>query len=746
MQLTRDIVNGFRYQVAVNTEGQRVLVEVVKWTYKGGKESVRSYFKSLNRSNKKYKDIFNNEQRKLLESEVSPIVDVDAAFKDYDISLLYAILQNFCGLEEPNSRVWTSPGTRERLEHLIYILKEQRNDISHKKVVQQMSDKRVEEKLQWLKHLLWKILQTACTFAGKRLHNARNVMLTVNSNFKRLMMKVREPLDSKDFALLPQLQDEIRVFREIIMEKVKEDSRQELHDLYPHLWDVTLALWLCLELKMRPRLSFTSLIVKEDMIWPLPAQQQPRIISHKDLLQVRRRDGHQPEVLIISGEGGMGKTSLMKFMIQSWVENPSQITGLQDISHLVFFQLRGSNVCSLRDMLKNLFPKTLQESGVKTEYFQELFMTFPAVFLLDGYDEVNKKSKKLVVDLLNMTNMRIIISTRPGCLKELTQLMQTKKRVLVVEMKGISKEDCAVYVENALSENVHDPLRRSEMRNNILTNLENLNTEKNELNVPLTMKLLTVREILAPDRSSTNIYEDLTMLMMGKTEERLIVKGIQEAEDKIKEYHEFQKKIALRGLKRREHNLWPETVKEMKAKCRSLNLPYEEMLAGFLTSKRSREGLTVVQTWSFPHNRFQEHWAADYLATKFAALASPQPPDENEIPSSEEMSLLNPNKNPLLEIYFSGPQEARQLVHEEGCRQRDLLIDLSCKALRLLPSAKESLQKKLTLAVVSLLLYSEGPLPATDTKRNRICQFLRASGNSPCVAEVCEKVLQRHCL
>ncbi|XP_047490385.1 uncharacterized protein LOC125040018 [Penaeus chinensis] len=672
MRLTRNIVNGFRYQAALNIEGQRVLAEVVKWTYKGGNQSVKEYSQSLGISNRKYKDIFNAGQRNTLDSVVSSVLDMGSAFREYDISLLYVILQNFCGLEKPNSPVWTSPASGESLERLIYILKEKRNNNAHKNDLQQMSDTEVEEELKGLKRLLSKILSKASIVTGKHHQHAHNMEQTVNENFKRLLMKVREPLDPTDLALLPQLQDEIRVFHEIIREGVKKDSRQELQDHYPSLWDVTLAPWLLPDLKMRPTLSFTNLIIKEDMMW-FQTSQEPQTISHKELLQVKRKDDHLPDVLIISGPGGMGKTSLFKFMIQSWVEDSSQITGLENVSHLMYFQLRGSNICCLRDLLKNLLPNTFQKSGVKIEYFEELFVTFPAVFLLDGYDEVNEESKKLIVDLLNINmNMRIIITTRPGCVKELTQIMQNKKSVLNVEMKGISREDCDLFVENALSEVVEDPYLRGQMKNNILTNLDNFTLEKNVLNVPLTMKLLTVREILTPDQSSTDIYADLTKLMMGKTEERLIIKGITDVENKIKEYHEFQKGVALRGLKRCEHNLWPETVEELKAKCESLNLPYKEMLAGFLTFERSRKGLSIVQTWSFPHNRFQEHWAADYIATKFLAVTNTLLLDENEISSIEEVAELNPNKNLFLEIYFSGAEEAKQLLSKEGNKQKKL--------------------------------------------------------------------------
>lgn len=123
-----------------------MLAEVVKWMYKGGNQNVKVYSQSLGLSNKKYKDIFNARQRKILDTVVSSTLDTDNAFGEYDISLLYSILQNFCGLKRRNSPVWTSQALGESMEYLIYILKEERNEDAHKKHLQQMSDTKVKKK------------------------------------------------------------------------------------------------------------------------------------------------------------------------------------------------------------------------------------------------------------------------------------------------------------------------------------------------------------------------------------------------------------------------------------------------------------------------------------------------------------------------------------------------------------------------------------------------------------------------
>lgn len=737
MPFTRDTVNGFRYQVAVNDHGRNVLVEVLKWRYRGGNLSVKEYFRTLGRPNKEYKTMFQADQHQILDRETPYLLNVDATFRGYDLSLLFVILRNFCGLEGSDSDAWKKPASGKKLEYLINRLKKERNDIAHTKEVKQMSDAKVIKKLKWLKRLLSRIIRTAGTISKKKPHIPRALIAGIKQEFRGLLAKVREPLDPDDLSLLPQLQKELMIFRNIIKEKVKEDSREELCELYPYLWDVTLAKWLYPDLTVRPSLNFTNLIIKEDTSRSMTINAQPRTISHEDILQVRRRDNDLPEVLIISGEGGMGKTTLLKFLTETWVENPKQITGLENVSHLIYFQLRGSSISSFKDLLKNLIPNTFQESGVKLEYFEDFFLNFNVVFLLDGYDEANEESKKLITDLLRFqqSNMRFVITTRPGCLNDLIHIAEQRKKVMNIEIKGIRRADRLYFVEKTLSEIEHDPVRRNALRDNIIANLETLYMDMDELDVPLTITLVIIREFKDPSQRSTDIYEDLTVLMMGKITERLAVQGIADAENKVKDYFSTLRKVSLRGLKRKEHDLWPETVTELKAKCDSLNVPYIDMLSGFFSSKRTRKDLTFEQTWSFPHNKFQEHWAAGYIVTQFSTwkLRNVQ-----ELSQKEVECLAD---HPYLKVFFEDSEEARQFFSEDG-NAEDMFIDLMCKVVNLVLKSQKPLIKHYLPALTSLVLYSKCSRPVKGRRCNTECRLMRATGNLTNMLEVCNAGLQ----
>ncbi|ROT64047.1 putative NACHT, LRR and PYD domains-containing protein 3 [Penaeus vannamei] len=559
-RLTRHSVNGFRYQVAVITKGRAVFVQAVEWLYQGG-PCVKTHFLSLGNSRADYKRKFNSEQRALLEK--------GAPFKEFDISLLYNILQLMCGLASPSNPVWTSPPSGQPLEHLLHKLKLMRNHIAHTNDVQEMSDEELLKKLRKLKCLLSRILRLTGNRCGIHPHIFRDQVWEIKQYFQGLLQRVREPLESSDLNNFPQLQQEIRVFQEALRSKIEGDSRQELHDLYPQLWDVTLAQWLYPDLKIQPSLNFTNLVIVEDTSTLSPSQEQkhqPSDISHENLLQVKQRNGRLPEVIIISGEGGIGKTTLLKHMLEMWVRDPSQIEGLQDASLLLYLQLRGCTISSWNDLLISLVQNTFQGSGLTTDVFVDLFLAMNIVVLLDGYDEVSKKAKKLITDLLCYPgNMRIVITTRPGCAKELTQIMKNKRQVINVEIKGIRREDRPHFVESTLAALVQDPTRREEMKEKIVTNMKTINLEKGKLDIPLTLTLAIIREVETPGQSSPDIYGDLTALMMDKIRERLARKGIDDVDEKVQEYHEFQKAVALQGLKTPSGmEFLPESLRELK--------------------------------------------------------------------------------------------------------------------------------------------------------------------------------------
>ncbi|ROT77930.1 hypothetical protein C7M84_003371 [Penaeus vannamei] len=749
-RLTRGAVNGFRLQVAVGTAGRAVLAQAAQWLYRGG-PCVKAYFLGLGHQEAEYRRVFNSEQRAILES--------GAPFEDYGLPLLFLVLQRVCGLAGPGDPAWACPPAGQPLEHLLHKLSQKQISIARSEDVQLMSDQKLKRELGRLRRLLSRILRLAGSRCGIPPHVLRDEVWQVKQDLQDLTKKVREPLQSFEMNNLPQLQQEIQVFRETLWRNVQERSRQELRDLYPQLWDVALAHWLYPELTVRPSMNFTNLLILENTAHS--QEQSFRDLSLEDILQIALPNGSLPEVILISGEGGIGKTTLLKYMLEMWVRDPLQIKGLQDVSPLLYLQLRGSTISSWKDLLKNVLCDTFQESGLACDFFVDLFREMQVVVLLDGYDEVTEEAQKLVTDLAtHQGSVRVVITTRPSCLKELSKIVN-KKQVMHIEIRGIRQEDRPHFVESTLAALVQDPLCRSAMEEKVTKRLQQLALAKVDLAVPLTLVLLIMREVEAPGRSSYSIYEDLTNLMAGKIEERLVVKGIDEADDKIKDYHEFQKAVALRCLKKHEHDLLPETVEALIAKCNVLDLPYMEILSGFLISKKCRQGLFVVQVWSFPHNRFQEHWASSHIATQLSKMSRSLPDmtglldfafltDVEKkkklgmpgLPTEEEVVTFMFTKNPILQVYVDNIEEAKELVWRNiGGDISALLMEIVFNIARIFSSSRENLLDKFASAIISFILYSDQSHLISKNSCHRICETVMASGHHASILEAAAKVL-----
>lgn len=612
--LTRDMVNNFRFQLAVLLKGHRVLVQAFQWNYQGG-SSIKDYLLQKFVTNKRMKEIFNKDQREVLDS--------GKPCEEYDISLLNILFQHACGTAGSATNA-----AGQSLGQLIHKLKQERNDIAHANDFLPMTDRDLQAKLVKLGDLLCNIVRLAGGHSGTQSDIIDDLVSEIQDDFKEMMTKVREPLATSDYNMLPQLQQEIKVFQDIIQRQVEQDSRQELEDVYSQLWDVALVQWLYPDQTIRPSLNFTNLVIKEDTSSSLGSlQHQPRIVSHEDILEVRRRDGRLPDVMVISADGGMGKTTLLKYMLEKWVADPSPIKGLQEVSPLLYLQLRGSTIGSWQELIENLLGKTLQDSGIMVKDFLKMFLKMKAVVLLDGFDEGSKKSKKLIKELVNLEgNLRILITTRPETVDPLTQIVRAKKKGMNLEVKGIRREDRPFFVQNTLDVIVPDPDDVNKLKDIILEKLDALYLGKDDLDVPLTLVLLIILEVEAPERSSSNsglisdVFSELTKLMIGKCGERLTLKDVDDAEDKTGEYHQFLEELALRGLTKSEHDLLPATVTALKDKCRELELPEKELLSAFFSSKRTRRGLQTVLIWSYPHNRFQEHWAGSYVMKRLLHL------------------------------------------------------------------------------------------------------------------------------
>ncbi|KAK4328917.1 hypothetical protein Pmani_000667 [Petrolisthes manimaculis] len=227
----------------------------------------------------------------------------------------------------------------------------------------------------------------------------------------------------------------------------------------------------------------------------------------------------KPQMLILEGPAGMGKTTLTMLMVNEWLDGvrdtmEESVKGTiecLDYYDLVFkINCRDSYLTSFEDLLKHYMNKTFCKYRKLYPY---LTKECRLLIIIDGYDERNSKSRELIEDVLlhlkHSNNSTILCTTRPEHLVDFIQIVPSEYEKNGVELTGIPVDLRAEFMEKYFQE-IKRVMGSKESGQELVDKVER-EKHKEHYNVPLNLAILAWLFYYQPDKmndvsSQTELY------------------------------------------------------------------------------------------------------------------------------------------------------------------------------------------------------------------------------------------------
>ncbi|KAK4308623.1 hypothetical protein Pmani_019682 [Petrolisthes manimaculis] len=414
----------------------------------------------------------------------------------------------------------------------------------------------------------------------------------------------------------------------------------------------------------------------------------------------------KPQMLILEGPAGMGKTTLTMLMVNEWLDSVRDtkeesdkrtIEGLDYYDLVLKINCRDSHLTSFEDLLKHYMNKTFCKYR---NLLPCLTKECRLLIIIDGYDERNSKSRELIEDVLlhlkHSNNSTILCTTRPEHLVDFIQIVPSEYEKNVMELTGIPVDLRADFMEKYFQE-IKRVMGSKESGQELVDKVER-EKHKEHYNVPLNLAILAWLFHFQPAKvtdvsSQTELYYHTHQMLKDKLDDRLVMHNLTknddkwEREDKIEEWLlEFYQKTFL-TLSDNILYLDKPIINDLRSVCRRLKLPPLEVLGAFLTLKTTSEHGTILEQYSIAHKGLQENYAALHILKTF------QKHPKNTIIATMENTLgvkienfkfyLNMFKHlaGLLDLEISNPSEGLiweivELIEKAGESSQNAWLDI----------------------------------------------------------------------
>ncbi|KAK3878896.1 hypothetical protein Pcinc_016497 [Petrolisthes cinctipes] len=600
---------GCKVIMNLKAAAKKVMQIVLIWGTPG-KDPNEDIITFLNRNNKRHPN-FNKTQKDKVKN--------DSHCDTFDITLSSMCIKHCCiNMADLNDAAWFSDG--DKLENLLYQIKKARNNAMHGSL--EMTKPEFEENTRKLREDLIATLTKAKERFGRSDAELKEEIEKLEVVMNRI---TDEPLDLDDFQ-----RDYHSDLQDHIISRLADQLKQ--HTTYKKYVEP-----LDFLTTSKVSLNIENIYVKPKFMQGRP-EGKAKDVEHLDLIKLAQDQPNQPQVLVVEGLAGSGKTTLVAYMTKEWSNTSSNsIKGLNEYKLLVLVRGRDSHLSSYTDLIQYLFQPSTAEYK---ELLSKLVKESSLLVIIDGIDEVNKSSRELIRDILHQMQgnpkCTVMITTRPEALQEGLHLIPSTYYRVEVELVGIpmgQREDFLHRYLDELHKTCPGTASTPPTTDDINQCIKQQDVEtKEHFRLPLNLSIVAILMYFWPDKmnrntTQTELYSLIHELTLEKLEKRLIDNdltkdfGRRKRLDKVENWLSALYCEMFIALTHDQLTLQEESANKLRSKCDTLELPPDEMMAAFMETRtvKTFRGCDL-DCYSVPHKGFQDRYGASYIKESIKQL------------------------------------------------------------------------------------------------------------------------------
>ncbi|XP_064122198.1 uncharacterized protein LOC135226509 [Macrobrachium nipponense] len=337
-------------------------------------------------------------------------------------------------------------------------------------------------------------------------------------------------------------------------------------------------------------------------------------VDQNGILEVKDPSGNDPKVVIISGNAGSGKTTILCSIAEKWHKNAEDMPELSSFQILLYMQFRNHSHDNFDDFLRNLLPNTV--SLFQLKHIKSSVIDSKCLVLCDGYDEWNEKSAKLFEEILSLPskNMKIVVTTRPGNTERLTEIVNKEKCVRVnLQILGLQKEDMNLLTETLIGHLVKDDQTRKELKSDLLRKIDEMDAKiRVILQTPLFFNLFVLLHVECQDLSNEMNSRASLYLQLKKHMTKRISNKTGISRESLEEFDALYRKWSLKHYTERKYEWYEEDVKRFKSeiRCQEVLDNFDAIMSSYFNIKHTNKLLEIGTVFCHRHRSEQEFAAA----------------------------------------------------------------------------------------------------------------------------------------